>query len=393
MFTSMLIPFNNLQVYSCHEVNSGEWELAVAGANTYDSLLNSGDIAELLSKIRIFARMSPEGKVSAVEMHKKAGIITGMCGDGGNDAGALRAAHAGMALSDAEASIVSPFTSKSKSVQSVVDLLLDGRACLHTSFAMYKFLVSNGLVLSLTKLIILFKGVLVCIFGYLMIDLAATLTLGYTMVLARPPESLKQIRPTSSLLGPITLFSVLGVVLIDFAITIVCLMYAMSLANFVPWPSEIALGRTWWYLSDNWEASILYFTQMGAYLTNALAFSLGSYFRLEIYRNIWLMIDVAVLYAIQLLFLLMAPNAFTDAMHVASIAFNRVGTDNPIWQEWQSLGNPTSPGMSFWERFVVAVLLLLGTVLAMCYQRFVIDGPVGRFFQKRAPSDRPRLNP
>lgn len=40
--------------------------------------------------------------------------------------GALRAAHVGIALSEAEASVVSPFTSRSKSPQSVVDLLKEG---------------------------------------------------------------------------------------------------------------------------------------------------------------------------------------------------------------------------------------------------------------------------
>ena len=50
-------------------------------------------------------------------MHRDCGLIVGMCGDGGNDCGALRTAHAGIALSEAEASVVSPFTSQDKSVR------------------------------------------------------------------------------------------------------------------------------------------------------------------------------------------------------------------------------------------------------------------------------------
>ena len=50
-------------------------------------------------------------------MHRDSGLIVGMCGDGGNDCGALRTAHAGIALSEAEASVVSPFTSQDKSVR------------------------------------------------------------------------------------------------------------------------------------------------------------------------------------------------------------------------------------------------------------------------------------
>ena len=44
--------------------------------------------------------------------------VVGMVGDGGNDCGALRSAHVGLALSEAEASLVAPFSTGSKSTNS-----------------------------------------------------------------------------------------------------------------------------------------------------------------------------------------------------------------------------------------------------------------------------------
>ena len=51
------------------------------------------DMDALLLHVRIFARASPAQKVEATKLHVARGFITGMCGDGGNDCGALRAAH------------------------------------------------------------------------------------------------------------------------------------------------------------------------------------------------------------------------------------------------------------------------------------------------------------
>jgi cation-transporting ATPase 13A3/4/5 len=60
----------------------------------------------------VFARMSPDQKGELVKRQQDLGFCVCMCGDGANDCGALRAANAGISLSETEASVASPFTSK-----------------------------------------------------------------------------------------------------------------------------------------------------------------------------------------------------------------------------------------------------------------------------------------
>ena len=54
-----------------------------------------------LKTFSVYAGILPEGKYNLVKAFQKSGHIVGMCGDGANDAPALRQAQMGIAVSSA----------------------------------------------------------------------------------------------------------------------------------------------------------------------------------------------------------------------------------------------------------------------------------------------------
>ena len=118
----------------------------------------------ILLKAKVYARMSPDDKAMLVDsLQTRLDINCGMCGDGANDCGALKTAAVGISLSEAEASIAAPFTSREQDIRCVVTLLREGKAAMTTSFQAFKFI-------ELYSMIQLFSCVLLYTLGTSIMD-------------------------------------------------------------------------------------------------------------------------------------------------------------------------------------------------------------------------------
>lgn len=128
-------------------------------------------MAKLVASCDVYARMSPDQKSQLVNHLQELGYIVAMCGDGANDCGALKAAHAGISLSEAEASIASPFTSKTPDIRCVLDVIREGRAALVTSFGVFKYMAGYSLTQFLSVSVLYWLGTNLADFQFLYIDL------------------------------------------------------------------------------------------------------------------------------------------------------------------------------------------------------------------------------
>jgi cation-transporting P-type ATPase 13A2 len=127
------------------------YHLAVAGptlsiiCDEYPEILE-----QLVCVCDVYARMSPDQKQLLVNKLQEVDYTVAMCGDGANDCGALKAAHAGISLSEAEASIAAPFTSKVPDIRCVPQVIREGRAALVTSFGVFKYMAGYSLTQFMT---------------------------------------------------------------------------------------------------------------------------------------------------------------------------------------------------------------------------------------------------
>ncbi|KAI8917468.1 hypothetical protein BC831DRAFT_406937 [Entophlyctis helioformis] len=292
-----------------------EVEIAVTG-KAFNALLKSGWMREYLHETRVFARMSPEDKVRCVRLHMEQSI-TAMCGDGGNDAGALKASHAGVALSEAQSSVVSHFSSRNRSIMSCVELLREARCSLDISFASYKYLIMYGEILAFLGLVQYYFVVNMSQALWILID-GSTVPVSWALTMARPARHLSDTRPTARLLGPETILSVVGQIVINiiFQVTVVVVLFRQRFFRCAEFDGASADMRRWWELADNFEGQATGLIGTFQILHAAAAFNIGSKYRTGFFSNRVFLAVYATVFAIISFIMLADPNPIGCMFHI-----------------------------------------------------------------------------
>uniref|UniRef100_A0A8C5AQ81 Cation-transporting ATPase n=1 Tax=Gadus morhua TaxID=8049 RepID=A0A8C5AQ81_GADMO len=175
-------------------------------------------LPKVLMRATVYARMAPDQKTQLVKELQKLNYRVGMCGDGANDCGALRASDVGVSLSEAEASVASPFTSKVNNISCVPLLIREGRCSLVTSFSLFRYMALYSLIQFSSVLILYTVKTNLGDWQFLFFDLFLVTLLAIVMGRGGPSEELHPRRPPASLIAlPIlggmflhTLFNILG---------------------------------------------------------------------------------------------------------------------------------------------------------------------------------------
>ncbi|XP_006819618.1 polyamine-transporting ATPase 13A3-like [Saccoglossus kowalevskii] len=252
---------------------------------------------QLMSKIVVkgcvFARMAPDQKSQLVEALQEIDYIVGMCGDGANDCGALKTAHAGISLSEAEASVASPFTSNTPNITCVPKVIREGRAALVTSFGVFKYMALYSMVQFISVLILYYIQSNLGDMQFLYVDLVITTTVAVFMGRTEAYPLLVAKRPSGSLVSAPILFSLIVQVLIQVFIQAGAYFCLLAQPWFVPLEPQPNADEN----ILCFENTVIFLISSYQYIILAAAFSKGRPYRLPLYTNILFMASLVLLTA------------------------------------------------------------------------------------------------
>lgn len=238
---------------------------------------------------QVFARMSPDEKHELVEKLQSLDYCCGFCGDGANDCGALKAADVGISLSEAEASVAAPFTSRVFDISCVPEVIREGRAALVTSFSCFKYM-SLYSAIQFTSVSFLYASASnLGDFQFLFIDLLLILPIAIFMGWSGAYPVLSRKRPTASLVSRKVLTPLLG----QMAICILIQLIGFEYVQRQPWYVPPVLNKDK-SNSHNSENTTLFLVSCYQYILSAVVLSVGPPFRQSMAQNIPFIITMVV---------------------------------------------------------------------------------------------------
>eukprot|EP00392_Amoebophrya_sp_AT5.2_P005117 g5126.t1 len=310
---------------------------------------------ELLEKIfphiSIFGGMNPNGKIDVIRRWMLRRKIVGMCGDGGNDCGALKMAHVGMALVSKdtthgtnEVSIVSPFSSSGgfaavdaretaagresasgsapapePSIHSVVELIAEGRCALENSVACYQYFMVHGCIEVLSKLLLQLRNSYYSEMLFLFRDAILAIALTWALASSGPRNKrLAPRTPTANILGCEVLAGI-GVPIAVNITTLILLYRSLDDQEWFSPPDEFELNidvAAWWSKQTNFTSSVSGWWNLMSCVSTAVIFSFGGRHRRPWFRNAVLVTILLVFFPLWVTMLLTANNPLNCAFRM-----------------------------------------------------------------------------
>ncbi|KAK5257439.1 hypothetical protein LTR16_000659 [Cryomyces antarcticus] len=252
-------------------------------------------LREMLVCGQVFARMSPDEKNELVEKLQSIDYCCGFCGDGANDCGALKAADVGISLSEAEASVAAPFTSRVFDISCVPEVIREGRAALVTSFSCFKYM-SLYSAIQFTSVSFLYASASnLGDVQFLYIDLLLILPIAIFMGWTGAYPVLSRKRPTASLVSRKVLTPLLGQIMICILVQLI----GFEVVQRQPWYKPPVLDKEH-SNSQNSENTTLFLVSCFQYILSAIVLSVGPPFRQSMAHNLPFVITMVVALGISL---------------------------------------------------------------------------------------------
>lgn len=370
---------------------------------------------------RIYARMKPEQKVMAVSNNMKLGV-TGMCGDGANDAGALRMAHCGVAVAAAnsDATIVAPFSATDKSLKAVINVLRYGRCGLASALSGYKTLIVYGQSLVGLSIIQYYLGIIASELFWLTWDGVVTVLMSWAIMQHYPAKRLSPNRPTSKLIGAETALSIACQVLLNW----LCLVLGLALLFNESWfvckefdSNTVDQGK-WWLKGDNYEAAVVGIIVLFQLMSCAFIFNFGFDYRRRWYRNYWLIGFFVIFFIYGSAILLTDPSGFSCLYRINCgdwsllKRWGQLGKINKLYEQPSTVPTGCECNeqidysstceseyvdckndifnqtyhhniMPFYFRIYIFIIICSNIILGITFEKFLLVGPIRRYFRKR----------